>query len=71
MRKPTREQVSQDRDSFEGYQGGIATLLLAVGDADLKFLYIRAGAPAYCASTLRQQAMQACLAYCSRPAAEP
>lgn len=46
MRKPTKEQANQDTDSYYGYKGGIASLLLAVCDANLKFLYINAGAPA-------------------------
>jgi hypothetical protein len=46
QRKPTKEQANQDADSYYGYKGGIASLLLAVCDADLKFTYVSTGAPA-------------------------
>jgi hypothetical protein len=45
QRKPTREQANQDTDSYDGYKGGIASLLLAVSDSDLLFTYVSAGAP--------------------------
>jgi hypothetical protein len=46
QRKPTKAQANQDADSYYGYKGGIASLLLAVCDADLQFTYVSAGAPA-------------------------
>jgi hypothetical protein len=46
MRKPTKEAANQDSDSYYGYKGFIASLLLAVCDADMLFTYINAGAPA-------------------------
>jgi hypothetical protein len=47
QRKPTKEQANQDTDSYYGYKGGIASLLLAVCDADLRLLYVNAGAPVW------------------------
>jgi hypothetical protein len=46
QRKPTKEQANQDTDSYFGYKGAIASLLLAICDAEGKFLYVSAGAPA-------------------------
>jgi hypothetical protein len=46
QRKPTKEQANQDTESYYSYKGGIASLLLAVCDADKKFIYVNAGAPA-------------------------
>jgi hypothetical protein len=46
QRKPTKVQANQDTDSYYGYKGGIASLLLAVCDADMRLLYVNAGAPA-------------------------
>jgi hypothetical protein len=46
MRKPTEQQANQDADSYYGYKGGIASLLLAVCDIDMRFTYVNAGAPA-------------------------
>jgi hypothetical protein len=46
LKKPTKAQVTQDANSYFGYKGGIASLLLAVCDADLQFTYGSAGAPA-------------------------
>lgn len=46
QRKPTKKQANQDTDSYYGYKGGIASLLLAVCDADMRLLYASAGAPA-------------------------
>jgi hypothetical protein len=44
--KPTKAQANQDADSNYGCKGGIASLLLAVCDANLQFTYVNAGAPA-------------------------
>jgi hypothetical protein len=46
QRKPTKQQANQDTDSYYGYNGCIASLLLAVCDADLRFTYVNSGAPA-------------------------
>jgi hypothetical protein len=46
MHKPTTEAANQDSDSYYGYKGFIASLLLAVCDADVLFTYINAGEPA-------------------------
>jgi hypothetical protein len=46
LRKPTTAQANQDADLYYSYNGGIASLLLAVCDADLQFTYVSAGAPA-------------------------
>jgi hypothetical protein len=46
QRKSTKEQANQDSDSYYGYKGGIASLLLAVCVADMKFTYVNAGASA-------------------------
>jgi hypothetical protein len=46
MKKPTKQQANQDADSYYGYKGGIASLLLAVCDINMKFTYVSAGAPA-------------------------
>jgi hypothetical protein len=46
QRKPTREQANQDTDSYYGYKGGIASLLVAVCDADMRRTYVNAVAPA-------------------------
>jgi hypothetical protein len=46
QRKPTKEQANQDTDSYYGYKGGIASLLLAVCDIHMRFTYVNAGAPA-------------------------
>jgi hypothetical protein len=39
-------QANQDTDSYFGYEGSIASLLLAICDAELRFIYVSAGAPA-------------------------
>jgi hypothetical protein len=46
QRKPTSAQANQDTDSYYSYKGNISSLLLAVCDADLRLLYVSAGAPA-------------------------
>jgi hypothetical protein len=46
MKKPTKQQANQDSDSYYGYKGGIASLLLAVCDIKMRFIYVNAGAPA-------------------------
>jgi hypothetical protein len=46
MRKPTKDQANQDADSYYGYKGGIASLLLAACDINMMFTYVSAGAPA-------------------------
>jgi hypothetical protein len=52
QRKPTKEQTNQDSVSNYGYKGGIASLLLAICDADMKFIHhsssihVNVGAPA-------------------------
>jgi hypothetical protein len=46
MKKPSRQQANQDSDSYYGYKGGIASLLLAVCDINMRFTYVNAGAPA-------------------------
>jgi hypothetical protein len=46
QRKSTKEQAHQDTGSYYGYKGGIASLLLAVCDIDMRFTYVNAGAPA-------------------------
>jgi hypothetical protein len=45
MKKPTKKQANQDSDSYHGYKGGVAFLLLAVCDIKLRFTYVNAGAP--------------------------
>jgi hypothetical protein len=39
QRKPTKAQANQDADSYYGYKGGIASLLLAVCDEAMPPLY--------------------------------
>jgi hypothetical protein len=46
QRKPAKEQANQDADSYYGYKGGMASILSAVGDADLKFRILSTGTPA-------------------------
>jgi hypothetical protein len=46
MKKPSQQQANQDSDSYYGYQGGIASPLLAVCDINMRFTYANAGAPA-------------------------
>jgi hypothetical protein len=45
MKKPTKKQANQDSDSYYGYKGSIASLLLAVCDIKMRFTYVNAGAP--------------------------
>jgi hypothetical protein len=44
VKKPTKAQAIQDADSNYSYKGIIASLLLAVCDADLHFTHVSAGA---------------------------
>lgn len=45
QRKPSREQAQGDSDAFWSYKGSPASLLLAICDANGRFLYVNAGAP--------------------------
>jgi hypothetical protein len=46
QRKPTKKKANQDSQSYYGYKGGIASLLLAVCDSDMRLTYVNTGAPA-------------------------
>ena len=45
MRKPSQKQGGVDTDGWLGYKGQIASLLLAVVDANGRFIYVSAGYP--------------------------
>ena len=68
MRKPTRAESGGDNDAFWCYKGHIASLLLAICDAQGRFIYINAGAPGTCGDAglwfrtqLRSQIQEGCL----------
>lgn len=46
MKKPKKDEAGGDTDAYYSYKGGVASLLLAVCDADLVFTYVDAGNPA-------------------------
>lgn len=45
QRKPSSMQAGGDADAFWSYKGSPASLLLAICDANGRFLYVNAGAP--------------------------